>query len=149
MTHIPSSPSLYSVASTNKPPRNRPTTSYPTERGSILTLGHTSSMSPRRLEAHHEITLLDHRIVEQGETSSTIARLPHRIQKTKGKTSYEDRIEELTWNLEVQLEENDHLKRVNHELNCFREQVVVERQGVRNALHELSTKVTLSTRYQL
>ncbi|KAF7502728.1 hypothetical protein GJ744_005236 [Endocarpon pusillum] len=146
-----STPSLYSVASTSRHPRHLPQTPYPTTRSyttirdSSSSLEQISSTPPATLEAHHhEITLLDHRIAEQGGTTSAIARLPHRIQKTKGRISDKDRIEELTRDYEAQLEENNHLKRVNYELNRFREQVVVGFQGLRNALHELSTRVTLS-----
>jgi hypothetical protein len=102
------------------------------------------SPSPNRLEAHHEITLLDHQIAQQGGTTSAIARLPHQIQKTKSRISDKERIEELTRDLQAQLEENDHVKRVNYELNRFREQVVVAFKGLRNAQHELSTRVAQS-----
>jgi hypothetical protein len=147
----PPSPSLYSVTLKGKPPAHLPNTPYPVNgpyvtstRSSFSPLGATSPALPRRVEAHHEITLLDHRIAEQGGTTSAIARLPHRIKKTKDKISDKVRIEELTRDFEAQLEENDHLKRVNFELNRFREQVVVGFQGLRNALHELSTRVALS-----
>jgi hypothetical protein len=150
MSDSPSSPSLYSIASTSKTSRQLPATPKPPNgshrpaRSPPSPIGHTSSMSPGRIEAHHEITLLDHRIAEIGGTTSAIARLPHRIQKTKRPVSDKERIVELTRDFESQLEENDHIKRVNFELNRFREQVVVVFQGLRNSLHELSTRVALS-----
>jgi hypothetical protein len=75
----------------------------------------------RPLREHQEITLLDNRIAEQGGTTSAIARLPHRIQETKDKISDRVRIKELTQHSEAQVEENNHMKRVNFEPNRFRE----------------------------
>jgi hypothetical protein len=122
VSDTPSSPSLYSVASTSRPLQHLPTTSYSPNRSYIP---NTSLSPPTILEPHHEITPLDHRIAEQGGTTSAIAGLPHRIQKTKGRIIDKDRIEELTRDLEAQVEGNNHLKRVNYEHNRFRKQVVM------------------------
>lgn len=139
--------SVYFVPLPSRPVRRLPATPF-MARNSIRESPSRSEFTPPnpggKFEAHHEITLLDHRIAERGGTTSAIARLPHRIQKTKSKISDKERIEELTRDLQGQLQENENLKRVNYELNRFREQVVVGYQGLRNALHELSTRVALS-----
>ncbi len=135
----PISPSIYLVASTSKPPRYLPTT-YPTRsfytpiRVLFSPLEQISSAPPGKSKTHQKITLLDHQISKHGGTASAIARLPNRIQRNKIRISDKERIEELTQDLNAQVEENDHLKRVNYELNGFRQKVMLIFQDLQNAL---------------
>jgi hypothetical protein len=92
-----------------------------------------------------EITPLDNWILQQGGTTSTIERLPHRARQAKTRhTTDQARIDELTWENSYLRAEIAQQEDVGAAFNDLRVKTVEVFKILRQALHDLSDRVEKS-----
>jgi hypothetical protein len=106
-----------------------------------------SRINSRPILTPPEISPLDHRILQNGGTTSNIERLPNRTRQGKlRQTTDRARIDELTWENSYLRAEAAHREENATALNEFRLQTVEAFNLLRRALHNLCDKVEKSDR---